>query len=60
MLVIDKNGKTYEIKDWPLSFTFWINGQKKLLISDNRTCQFEESTLEEQQRLTFLAWGKNE
>jgi len=57
MLVIDKYGKTYEIKDWPLSSTFRINDQKNLLISDNRTRQFEESTVKEQQKLTYLAWG---
>ena len=59
MLVIDRYGRTFEIKDWPLSLTYWINDQKNLLVSDNRTRQFEKSTVEDRQKLSSSAWGKN-
>ena len=56
-LVIDKNGKTYEIEDWIKSSTFWIDDQENLLVSDNQTEIYRKSSNEERKLMTKLAWG---
>jgi hypothetical protein len=58
VLVMDKNGETYEPHDWYKSSTFWINEQEKLLVSDNQTTIYENANAEERKSMTKLAWGK--
>lgn len=59
-LVIDKNGKLFELKDWYNSFTFRRGIQQNLLIADNQTNIYDEADQKEKRKLTFLAWGKYE
>lgn len=58
VLVIDKNGKTYEPAEWKNSYTFWIGEQENLLVSDNQTRIYENASREEKNQMSYLAWGK--
>ncbi len=58
VLVMDKNGKTYEPHDWYKSSTFWINDQENLLVSDNQTTIYENANDKERKLMTKLAWGR--
>ncbi|MBP7272644.1 MAG: hypothetical protein KA974_02315 [Saprospiraceae bacterium] len=57
VLVVDKNGKTYEKKDWRDSNTFWYGNQENLLISDNQTRHYELASITEKVARSYSAWG---
>ena len=57
LIVIDKYGATFSGKEWKESNTFWINNQENLLIADNQTKLYEQSSNEEKSKLSNLAWG---
>jgi hypothetical protein len=56
-LVVGKDGKPYEKKEWRSSGTFWQGDQSNLLVADNQTNIYMKSGLEEKERLVRLAWG---
>ncbi|MFT3907925.1 MAG: hypothetical protein QM737_00750 [Ferruginibacter sp.] len=60
LLVVDKYGKPYEMKEWQNSFTFWRYNQENLLVSDNQTGIYDKASTEEKRSMTKLAWGINE
>lgn len=55
-VVVGRDGKGYEIKEWALSNTFRSNEQENLIISDNRTDDYLNSNNRE--ILSFITWGK--
>jgi hypothetical protein len=57
LLIVDRDGKTWPPGSWPESNVFWISDQKQLLIADNQTRLYENSTPEVKKHLTFSAWG---
>lgn len=59
LLVLDRNGKTYEPSEWKQSRTFWTDDQELLLVSDNQTEGYQNSNQAERKELTLLAWGKS-
>lgn len=60
LLVVDKQGKTYEARDWHASNTFWTGDQANLLIGDNQTRHYQSGSAEERQMLETAAWGWGE
>ena len=56
-LVIDKNGKGYDISHWKESRTFWIAEQENLLISDNQTALYHNADSSYRKILSNNAWG---
>ena len=60
VLVVGRNGKAYEKEDWWKSNTFWQAEQSNLLISDNQTRRYAESTLSEKKYSSHSAWGEYE
>jgi hypothetical protein len=56
-LVVGRDGEAYEPERWPESATFRSGGQANLLVSDNRTRQWEEADAAERERLSRLTWG---
>lgn len=56
-VVVGKDGKGYYKKEWDISKTFWRDGQRNLLISDNQTRKYEMEDRDCQQMLEFFAWG---
>lgn len=56
-IVVGRNGVGYEIKDWPVSNTFWHGKQENLLISDNQTRRYRGGEVEIKKILATFAWG---
>jgi hypothetical protein len=57
VLVVDRNGETYEEKEWPRSNTFRVGTQAGLMMGDNQTRAFE--AMSEPERIThvMMTWG---
>ena len=55
-VVVDRNGRVYDIAQWKSSATFWINDQENLLIADNRTRDYAEGDEELRDYLEDAAW----
>lgn len=58
VLVVGRDGRGYEPKQWFQSRTFRSGEQENLLISDNRTQQFAQEDVQERAFLARLAWGE--
>ena len=58
VLVVDKFGIGYEIKNWYGSKIFWENDQENLMISDNQTTKYINADETEKKLYTYLAWGE--
>jgi hypothetical protein len=56
-LVVGRNGVSYSVEQWPSAHAFRSGGQKNLLIADNRTRDWEESSPRLRRRLSRDAWG---
>lgn len=56
VLLIDKFGKSYSIKDWRDSHIFWNGNQENLLVKDNQTMIYETANAELKSKLKFKAW----
>lgn len=56
VLVVDNNGKGYEIEDWCNSNTFFQNKQENLMVSDNKTRVYSESNDEKRRLLSKMVW----
>lgn len=55
--IVGRNGVGYDVVDWPSSGTFRLQSQKNLLIADNRTRDFDNSSKGWQTTHAWLAWG---
>jgi len=55
-LIIDKNGKSYNIVNWKESATFRWSNQENLLISDNRTNMFYNLNNFHKKKLIDITW----
>jgi len=56
-LVVDRNGRSYDVPDWPASRTFRIGEQEGLLIADNQTRDYETASSRRRRRLSRDTWG---
>lgn len=56
-LVIDRDGRTYDPEQWPLSRTFWQRDQEGLLVADNQTRAYQLGSIERRRTLSALAWA---
>jgi hypothetical protein len=57
-LVVGRDGHPRDVEDWPASHTFRSGSQESLLISDNRTRDWEQASPRLRRRLSRDAWGK--
>jgi hypothetical protein len=55
-VVVDRSGKTYNISEWKLSSTFWIDLQANLLVADNQTGSYSAGSVERRTVLRNHAW----
>lgn len=58
-VVVGVDGLAYEKESWHTSRTFRSGEQCNLLVSDNRTRQYQEADPETRRQLSRLAWGDN-
>ncbi len=55
-VVVDRYGRIYEMADWKLSSTYWIDQQANLIVADNRTRDYAEGSRQFRARLQAHAW----
>jgi hypothetical protein len=55
--VVGRDGRGYDVADWPASATYRSCEQRNLLIADNRTADWERASPWLRRRLTRDAWG---
>lgn len=56
-LIVGADGRSFDIQDWPNSGAFRSQGQKNLLVSDNRTDLYERLPLSERRYSDWVTWG---
>lgn len=59
-VVVGRDGRVYEVDEWPLSRTYRSGGQDNLLVADNRTTDWQEASPRIRRQLSRDAWGKHE
>lgn len=59
VIVVGRNGRGYEMKEWRESRTFWLFEQENLLVADNQTRDYQEGSSERRHYLSDFAWGKS-
>lgn len=57
VVVVGRDGKSYEKEDWRESRTFWQSEQENLLVADNQTRDYQEGSPERRNKLHFITWG---
>ena len=57
MLVVGRDGRSFEVPEWPRSGTFRLGDQENLLISDNQTGAYQGAWHRLRRRLTRASWG---
>jgi hypothetical protein len=56
-LIVGRDGRGYHPESWPRSWTFRQGDQSNLLVKDNVTRVFEQSTWTERRELSMKTWG---
>jgi hypothetical protein len=56
-VVAGRDGRAYDMEEWPRSATYRAGGQKNLLVADNRTGDWERASPRLRRRLSRDAWG---
>jgi hypothetical protein len=56
VLVVDRRGTVYDMKDWRSSSTFWSENQENLMISDNTTRKYSFGSPQLRHLLQNYAW----
>jgi hypothetical protein len=55
-VVVDRDGRIYDVADWKSSSTYWIDQQDNLIAADNRTRDYSEGSPQLRARLQAHAW----
>ena len=55
--VVGRDGRSYDVPEWPLSATYRAGGQRNLLVADRRTRDWELASMRLRRRLSRDAWG---
>ncbi|MEH2487041.1 hypothetical protein [Bradyrhizobium sp. AZCC 2230] len=58
-IVVGRDGKGYDVGDWPRSRTFRLEDQANLLIHDNQTRAFDRMTKQERNAFASITWGED-
>lgn len=56
-VVVGRDGRAYDIEEWPASATYRAGGQRNLLVADRRTRDWERASPGLRRRLSRDAWG---
>ncbi|HUN78407.1 MAG TPA: hypothetical protein VMU32_05770 [Solirubrobacteraceae bacterium] len=57
VVVVGRDGRAYDVADWPRSATYRAGGQRNLLVADRRTADWERASPWLRRRLSRDAWG---
>lgn len=56
-VVVGRDGRVYDVEEWPRSRTFRSGDQDNLLVADNQTRDYEASSRRRRRRLSRDSWG---
>jgi hypothetical protein len=56
-VVVGRDGRAYDIEEWPRSATYRAGGQESLLVADRRTRDWERASPRLRRQLARDAWG---
>jgi hypothetical protein len=56
-VVVGRDGRVYDVDEWPASHTFRSGDQDNLLIADNQTGDYQSSSPRLRRRLSRDSWG---
>ena len=56
-VVVGRNGRAYDVEEWPASRTFRSGEQENLLVADNQTQDYQLSSARRRRRLAWDSWG---
>jgi hypothetical protein len=59
-VVVNSDGKVFDVKEWDQSETFRLGTQGKLLVQDNQTRGYHKLTLNEKLVYQKMTWGNSE
>ena len=57
-LVVGRDGRAYDVEEWPDSRTFRTGEQENLLIADNQTRDYQTASRRRRRRLSRDSWGE--
>jgi hypothetical protein len=57
-VVVGRDGRAYDVEDWPESRSYRSGGQENLLVADNRTRDWRDASPRLRRRLSRDAWGE--
>ena len=57
-VVAGRDGRAYDVEEWPRSATYRAGRQQNLLVADNRTGDWERASPRLRRRLSRDAWGR--
>jgi hypothetical protein len=57
-VVVGRDGRIFDVEDWPRSATYRAGGQENLLVADNRTRDWGRASARLRRRLSRDAWGE--
>lgn len=56
-VVVGRDGRLYDVEEWPLSRTFRAGAQENLLVADNQTDAYRAASSRLRRRLAHDSWG---
>jgi len=56
-MIVDRDGRVFDVQDWSHSSTFRLGAQQGLLLTDNQTRKFAYATAPARAAETRVAWG---
>ena len=56
-VVVDTEGRVFDVSDWPESRTFWSHGQDRLLVADNRSDEYAKAAEADRPKLAYENWA---
>jgi len=56
-VVVGRDGRSYDMREWHSSNTFWRSDQENLLVADNQTRKYQVSPPESRLMYSMHAWG---
>ncbi|MGZ4351308.1 MAG: hypothetical protein ACXVRX_12400, partial [Solirubrobacteraceae bacterium] len=57
-VAVGRDGALYDPDAWDRSATLWSGAQENLLVADNQTDDYDQSSPAVQKLLSALAWGR--
>jgi len=58
LILVNSDNESFKIDEWKKSKTFCMENQEKLIFSDNRTEEYENSSTNEKLKRSKFCWGK--